>query len=234
MALALSDLRTLARQFTRIGNDYGMYPDTFVDNALMLAAEDWVRVVKPSRTLSTLTLTAGANTMGSMPTAWKPEYQLKQTVVHATTTVNPDFHFADYNDVLMTQLNAGGTNAPTGVPKIFGFRDQSTGIFYPTADLTYTAYFWWWNPAPTWTAGGTASGLDVIPDEQWRIICSDGVTSKLQSKEPQSRVIAEEARQRFEAKMWQFKGRNAGGRGPQISVRDDPDVDYATERIIRA
>lgn len=236
MGYTLDGLRTLARQFVRNAADPTNYSDSHLDAALMLAGEDWVRVVKP-RTLATITLTANAQTMGNMPTAWRPEYHLGHTLLSPNSTpCNPNIVFADYNEIQRQWWLDGGTSSkPTGAPTMFAFPDNSStnGVVYPIPNASYSMLLWYWSPFPSWTAGGTASvDFSAIPDEQLRIIATDGVESKLQATEPQNRVLAVEAAQRFENAMWRIKARNPGGRGGQQSYKDDVDNPYREREIM--
>jgi hypothetical protein len=235
MAYTLDGLRTLARQFVRNASDPTNYSDSHLDAALMLAGEDWVTRVKP-RTLATLTLTANAQTMGNMPTAWRPEYHLAATLLSPDSTpVDPNIVFTDYSEIRRQMWIYGGTSSmPTGAPTMFAFPNNGStgGVVWPIPNASYSMLLWYWTAFPTWTAGGTASvDFSTIPDEQLRIIATDGVESKLQATEPQNRVLAVEAAQRFENAIWRIKARNAGGRGGQQSFKDDVE-DRDTERTI--
>lgn len=247
MGYSLSDLRTLSRQFVRNANDSSMYPDTAVDNALMMAGEEWCRLVKP-RTLGTITLTAGSSFIATVPADWLPELQRAATVVDVASTgfVTPDIHFADYNDVLRSyrEVNAILSNSTanataasfTGKPCLFGFPANSTsgGIVSPIPDQPYPILVWYEVPFPTWTAGGTQANFSTMTDAALRIIATNGVEWKLHEHEPENMAIAEQARQRFTEEMWRFKSRDTGGRGGQISYRDDPDMRHDRPRFIRA
>ena len=207
-----------------------MYSPENLDNALMLAGNEWVRVVKPVKTLTTLTLTPGSNAMPTVDANWKPQYQLQQTLMLSGKILNPNFVITDYNAVLYQQfLQGGDSTTNSGRPSMAGYPDNgsgNTGICFPTPDKAYTLTFWWWVGFPSWTAGGSGPSFASFPDEQLRIIATDGVESYLQANEKGNQDIAAAARVRFREKMQEFLALGTGGRGAQVSYRDDPDACY--------
>jgi hypothetical protein len=233
MGYKLADLRTLSRQFVRNAMDSTMYSDSHLDTALMMAGDEWCRDVR-QKTLGSITLPAASATMPSMPAAWRPEYHLNAMLLSTDgTPLIPDIAFTDYEEVLRQQVFDGSnTNShlTTGTPRMFGFPQSATtgGILNVCCAASYNMYLWYYSPFPTWTAGGTISdsSFSFIPDEQLRIIATDGVEAKLQCNEPQNLTIAANAQLRFNNYKVSILSRNAGGRGGQVSYAPNPDEYY--------
>ena len=232
MAMAIADLRTLARFFCRNAGDSSAYSEPQIDLAIQMAAREWCRIVRVPRTVGSLTLTAGANALPAAVSAnWAPEFHIGTTLYYAGRLVNPNVEFTDYNTVAREAWIHGhgtGTNSttPSGAPRMYGFLQNSTaanvGICWPTPDLAYTMFMEFRDQFTSWTAGGSCSGFN-LPDEHLEIIATDGACAYLQQNEPKNAAIAAAARQRFEDKARQIKGRDSGGRNGNVSVRDDPD-----------
>ncbi len=229
MGYAIQDLRDLTRQFVRQAADSTMYSNVQVDNAIMLAADEWMRITSASRTLGTMNMTAGTATLGVVPTAWAPEFHMKAYLTFAGALVNPEVAFIDYDQALLFQQQLGTSSSFTqGIPKYFAFGDGGTtttftptlSIVVPTPDQAYTLNLWYWQRFTSWTAGGTCNSFN-LPDEQLRIIATDGCESIIQANEPDNAARAAAAGVRFLNKANDIKNRNAGGRSGNVSYKDD-------------
>ena len=118
MGYAIADLRGFARNFVRNAADSSCYSDSNIDRALQCAMDEWCRITDTPKSLGSITLTAGSNTLPAAPGNWLPEFHLKSTLVMAGSVVIPDITFTDYNAVLMQQFLTGSTNTYTAAPTI--------------------------------------------------------------------------------------------------------------------
>lgn len=305
MSFTIATARSWARQFCRNAQDSSAYTARQIDRALQLAGDEWLRFTKSSRTLGTLTLTAGNYNLPAAPTGWIPEFQMKQTLLYNGNVIDPYITFTDYNEVLQAQfLSTGSANSVgtssvmMGTPRIFGYRNETDGICFPTPDQNYTLLVWFWQKFTEWTPGNaelqvsvtnfgissvgvlsggyydsvptatvtggsgsgatflvglnqdgsirevgittqgvnytspltiSVNGIDCgvltfdVPDDAMRVISTDGCESYLQANEQQNQNLSLAASQRFKDKARQFKGRDAGGRGGNVTQKSNPD-----------
>ncbi len=217
------DLEAFTRQFVRQCQDASMYSVAQVHRSWQLAADEWMRLTHATKTAGSLTLTANSAVFPAPPAGWLAEYALEQYIVKAGALVQPEFVFMDYPNVLRKQYEYQNQ---TGVPKYFGYPDNatsSTGICTPTPNAAMTVYFWYWQPFTSWVAGQTCSSFN-LPDEQLRIIATDGAEAFIQSNEKPNLEVSAAALLRFRERARQIKGRAAGGRGGTESEKDDPDA----------
>ncbi len=225
MAMTLTDVRTWSRQFVRNAQSSSMYPDDALDRAIQIAADEWLRINKATRTFGTMTLTANSNVLPAAPTGWQPEFHLQAFLLDPTPAPQqptpPPLNFVDYSDVL-SAIACGGT--ATARPQIFAYEDAGTnGICYPTPDAAYRIGLWYWQEFTAWTPGASGTLTFNLPDDHLRVISVDGVRAFLQSDEPENAALAETALSKFRDRARQFAGRNAGGRGGTISFKAPPD-----------
>lgn len=160
MSFTLSDSRNWARQFCRNAGDSSAYTAVNLDRSIQLAGDAWLRITKSSRVLGTLTLSSGNFNLPSPPLGWVPEFQMQQTLLQANTVISPYIFFTDYNEVLQAQFlnnNSGSSNGTagimTGIPRLFGYRNETEGICFPTPNQDYTLLVWFWKKFTEWTPG---------------------------------------------------------------------------------
>jgi hypothetical protein len=197
VSYTLADRRAWVRQFARNAQDSSAYPDAEIDRAMHLAADEWVRLTKATRQLSTLALTAGSAALPSLPDDCMPEKFLQSFLTLSGRLIDPKFQLTSYEAVLAAQANLGAecgyfptatsSGSPTsGQPKMMGFQDRGTGIVYPTPDAAYAVNVWWWAPVTSFRAGvqGDWSSStayvygDVVADSGTLYSCVQGHTNQ--------------------------------------------------------
>lgn len=208
-----------------------MYPDANIDRAIQLAADEWLRITKATRTLGTLQLTAGSYTLPAAPTGWLPEYHLQQALTLSGFNIDPTIDFVGYDDVLLKQAQYGvavppapiSTPSPQGRPYLFGYQSTSSGICWPTPDLAYVINLWYWQPFTVWSPGNTPSPDSFnLPDDHLRVIATLGTEAYIQNTEPENAGLAESAMKRFEDTARKFAARGAGYRGGNVATKGYP------------
>lgn len=159
--ISLLSSRQTARQFTRNAQDSTMYNNVAIDMAIQLAADEWLRITKSTRTLTTIQLSAGSNIVPAMPANWKPEYLFNFSLSLAGQNICPILNFED--PVSLAQANAlvYGNNTNVTInsmqqPSIIAFTENAVdaGLTGPgVCDQAYTLGCWWWQPFTTWIPG---------------------------------------------------------------------------------
>lgn len=145
---------------SRIGFDSALYTSANIDWAMQRAADDFNRITGGSRTVGTLTLTAGSTDLPSPPSDWSPSQHLQQTLLCNGQQVDPNIQFVDYNTLLTAMWANGTTNediltsSTCSSPIMFAYKDESTGKVFPAAPTTgYTIEYWYWLKFTSWTPG---------------------------------------------------------------------------------
>ena len=151
MAFTLLDARSRIRLAARNADDSGLYTDAAVDNALVLALDEWTRIVKPTRTTSTLTLTAASASLPTLPTGFLPEQLLRVYLTLSGQFVRPNIMSISYDALLEKQYENGGD--AVGRPQYMAFTSPTAGVVYPTPDNAYSLLLRWWSQPTSWTAG---------------------------------------------------------------------------------
>jgi hypothetical protein len=201
-----------------------MYSPADIDDAYFAAAEEWTAIVKPNRTLTTLTLTAGSDSIPAFPASWLPENTMQVDLLLSGQVVNPSLAFVSMEQLRRKQAERGDIIL-TGRPSMMAVPDNATGSSSGKvdvlADAAYTINLWRWTPFVEWTAGSTRPLSLGFSDEQVRIICMSGAPYYLQRNEPENADRCRELYKEFLMRAQQFSSRNAGGRGGQVEYKDE-------------
>lgn len=160
--ISLYAARQMARQFTRNAQDSTMYNNVAIDTAIQIAADDWLRITKSSRVLTSVNLAQGSNIVPTMPANWKPELVFNFSLSLNGKVVCPTLNFVDPTELDASNAALYGNSSSLGStnsaqqPSLIAFTENSpcAGLTGPgLCNQAYTVDCWWWEPFTAWIPG---------------------------------------------------------------------------------
>ncbi len=239
MAYSITDLRRFVRKNARNAMSSSMYTDQDIDDSYFLAAFEWTRIVRPNRTLTSLQLSVGSSAIPAFPATWTPDNTMQVDLVLSGSILWPGIQFVSMDQLFVERAKWStglpGTSLPQARPCFMAVPDATTatttGQIDTLADQAYIIKLWAWTAFVPWTSGGTPSAGLGFTDEQVQIIASSGAPYYLQRFESENAAMARDSMYAsFILNANRFRGMNTGGRGGQITDKDDPNC-YEGRRI---
>ncbi len=166
MSYTIADVRRFTRKSARNAQSSSMYSDQDIDDAYFEASFEWTRLVRPSRTLTALTLAVGSSSIPAFPSNWTPENTMQVDLTLAGSIITPGINFVTMDQLYIERAKRGigsPLTLPQDRPRFMAVPDstQATtlGQIDTLSDQAYGINLWQWNPFVPWTSGqGLLSG----------------------------------------------------------------------------